>query len=66
MNSLETSLDPGQFVRIHRSVIVNLDRVREFEPYFHGDYVERLHDGRSLTLSRTLRDKVEERLGHSL
>jgi two-component system LytT family response regulator len=66
MNGLETSLDPGQFVRIHRSFIVNLDRVRGFEPYFHGDYVVRLHDGRSLTLSRTFRDKVEEQLGHSL
>jgi two-component system, LytTR family, response regulator len=66
MNGLETSLDPGQFVRIHRSFIVNLDRVRGFEPYFHGDYVVRLHDGRTLTLSRTFRDKVEEQLGHSL
>ena len=66
MNGLEGSLDPGQFVRIHRSFIVNLDRVRGFEPYFHGDYVVRLHDGRSLTLSRTFRDRVEERLGHSL
>ena len=66
MNGLESTLDPGQFVRIHRSFIVNLDRVRGFEPYFHGDYVVRLHDGRSLTLSRTFRDRVEERLGHSL
>ena len=66
MNALETGLDPEHFVRIHRSFIVNLDRVKGFEPYFHGDYVVRLHDGRSLTLSRTFRDKVEERLGHSL
>ena len=66
MNALETALDPEQFVRIHRSFIVNLDRVRGFEPYFHGDYVVRLHDGRSLTLSRTFRDRVEERLGHAL
>ena len=66
MNALETALDPEQFIRIHRSFIVNLDRVKGFEPYFHGDYVVRLHDGRSLTLSRTFRDRVEERLGHSL
>jgi two-component system LytT family response regulator len=66
MNALEDSLDPEHFVRIHRSFIVNLDRIRGFEPYFHGDYVVRLHDGRSLTLSRTFRDRVEERLGHSL
>ena len=66
MNALETALDPEQFVRIHRSVIVNLDRVRGFEPYFHGDFVVRLHDGRTLTLSRTFRERVEERLGRAL
>lgn len=66
MNALETALNPEQFVRIHRSFIVNLDRVRGFEPYFHGDYVVRLHDGRSLTLSRTFRERVEERLGHAI
>jgi two-component system LytT family response regulator len=66
MNALETGLDPEQFVRIHRSCIVNLDRVRGFEPFFHGDYVVRLHDGRTLTLSRTFRERVEERLGHAL
>ena len=43
MTALEDELDPAQFVRIHRSTIVNLDRVRELEPYFHGDYVVRLH-----------------------
>jgi two-component system, LytTR family, response regulator len=66
MNALETALDPQQFARIHRSFIVNLDRVKGFEPYFHGDYVVRMHDGRSLTLSRTFRDRVETQLGHTL
>lgn len=66
MAALEESLNPAQFVRIHRSTMVNLDRVRGFEPYFHGDYVVRLHDGRTLTLSRTFREKVEERLGRTL
>lgn len=66
MNALETALDPEQFVRIHRSTIVNLDQVKGFEPYFHGDYVVRLRDGRALTMSRTFRERVEERLGRTL
>jgi len=66
MAALETRLDPEQFVRIHRSTIVNLDRVRELEPYFHGDYVVKLADGRRLTLSRTYRERLEQRLGREL
>jgi two-component system LytT family response regulator len=66
MAALEARLDPERFVRIHRSTIVNLDRVRELEPYFHGDYVVKLHDGRRLTLSRTYRERLEERLGRAL
>jgi len=63
MTALEERLDPEQFVRIHRSTMVNLDRVRELEPYFHGDYVLRLVDGTRLTLSRTYRDRLQVRLG---
>lgn len=63
MNSIEGRLDPSQFVRIHRSTIVNLDRVAQLEPWFHGDYVVKLGDGTSLTLSRTYREQFEERLG---
>jgi len=63
MSALEGRLDPSRFVRIHRSTIVNLDRVAHLEPWFHGDYVVKLADGTSLTLSRTYREKVEERLG---
>jgi two-component system, LytTR family, response regulator len=66
MTALEDKLDPDRFVRIHRSTIVNLDRVRELEPYFHGDYVLRLADGTRLTLSRSYRDRVQERLGRAL
>lgn len=46
--------------------MVNLDRVRELEPYFHGDYVLRLLDGTRLTLSRTYRDRLQERLGREI
>jgi two-component system, LytTR family, response regulator len=63
MTALEAGLDPAQFVRIHRSSIVNLDRVRELEPYFHGDYVVHLTSGARLTLSRSYRDRLLARLG---
>ncbi len=63
MTTLEERLDPERFIRIHRSTIVNLDRVRELEPYFHGDYVVRLNDGTRLTMSRTYRDRLQTRLG---
>ncbi len=66
MNSIEERLDPARFVRIHRSTIVNLDRVAHFESWFHGDYVVKLLDGTSLTLSRTHRERVEQRLGRPL
>ena len=66
MAALEQKLDPEQFLRIHRSTMVNLERVRELEPYFHGDYVLRLADGTKLTLSRTYRERLQERLGRTL
>ena len=66
MAALEEKLDPEQFLRIHRSTMVNLERVRELEPYFHGDQVLRLADGTKLTLSRTYRDRLQERLGRAL
>ena len=62
MCHLETRLDAERFVRIHRSTIVNLARVQEMEPYFHGDYIVRLKDGRTLTLSRTFRSRLLARL----
>lgn len=66
MNAMEEQLDPALFQRIHRSTIVNIERIRELQPYFHGDYVVKLHDGRSLTLSRTYRERLAERLGREL
>lgn len=63
MQSLEGRLDGEQFLRIHRSTIVNLDRVQEIEPYFHGDYIVRLTDGQRLTLSRTYRDRLQKHFG---
>lgn len=65
MNDLEGRLDPAKFVRIHRSVIVNLDRIKEMHPHFNGDYIVVLDDGRQLRLSRSRREQLEARLKFS-
>jgi two-component system, LytTR family, response regulator len=63
MNSLENRLDARKFLRIHRSTIVNADRIKELRPWFHGEYVVLLKDGTELTLSRTYREKILSLLG---
>lgn len=60
---LEETLDPRVFARIHRSTIVNLNRVREMQQWFSGDYVVILEDGTRLRLSRHYRDRVEKQVG---
>ena len=65
MNDLEGRLDPARFVRIHRSIIVNLDRIKEMHPHFNGDYIVVLDDGRQLRLSRSRRENLEARLKFS-
>jgi two-component system LytT family response regulator len=66
ISSLETQLDPKKFVRVHRSAIVNIDRIQELQPWFHGEYRILMQDGAQLTLSRSYRDKLNELLGKSL
>src|SRR5215831_10637179 len=63
MNALEGRIDPERFLRIHRSTIVNIERIREIQPLFHGDHVVILRDGTELTLSRTYRQRLQEVLG---
>ncbi len=58
MADLERQLDPAQFTRIHRSAIVNLDRVREIRPEWHGEYEVALVTGATLRLSRGYRDRL--------
>ena len=60
--ALEAQLDRSQFARIHRSTIVNLDRIQELQPWFAGDYVVLLRDGTKLKLSRTYREQLQVRL----
>ena len=59
MTNLETRLDPEKFLRIHRSIIVRKDRVKELEPLFQGDYSVILVDGTRLTSSRGYREKIQ-------
>jgi two-component system, LytTR family, response regulator len=53
MKALVSQLDPSLFIRIHHSCIVNVERVRELQPWSHGDYVVVLDSGKRLMSSRT-------------
>ena len=66
LNAMEARLDPEQFVRIHRSTIVNLDAIKELQPLFHGDYAVILRDGTELVLSRSYRQKLKGLFGNAL
>lgn len=59
LSTLELRLDQRQFLRIHRSTIVNVDRISEIQPWFRGDSRIVLQDGVTLTLSRSYRDRVD-------
>jgi two-component system LytT family response regulator len=62
LSALEQSLNPKEFVRIHRSTIVNLHYVKEVQPWFHGYHLVLLENGQELRLSRYQR-QIAERLG---
>ena len=62
LNRLESMLDPNQFLRIHRSIIVNVDRIQELRSSFNGEHVVLLRNGTRLALSRGYRDRVQTRL----
>ena len=64
--AMEDQLDPKRFLRIHRSAIVNLDRIKELQPLFNGEYSLLLDNGTKLTLSRSYKDKLFEHLGRPL
>ncbi|MEO8199648.1 MAG: LytTR family DNA-binding domain-containing protein [Gemmatimonadota bacterium] len=66
MSALEEKLDPARFFRVHRSAIVNLDRVVEIQPYFHGEHILLLEDGSKLKLSRARKEKLEQILKQSI
>jgi two-component system LytT family response regulator len=60
LESLARQLDPEQFVRINRSELVNLDRVKEMQPWFHGERRIVLKDGRELTWTRRFRAAMSQ------
>jgi two-component system LytT family response regulator len=62
MNEMEAKLDPSKFVRVHRSSIVNIERIRELQQHFNGEYVVVLHDGTELKLSRSRREQLQNML----
>lgn len=63
MSSIEGQLPPAKFMRISRSTIVNVDRIKELQPLFHGEYAVILRNGARLTLSRSYRDKLDQLMG---
>jgi two-component system LytT family response regulator len=60
MNGIEAKLNPDKFLRIHRSTVVNIDRIKELHPMFSGDYDVILQNGTELTLSRNYRERFLE------
>lgn len=60
MNGIEGKLDPDKFLRIHRSTVVNIDRIKELHPMFSGDYAVILRNGTELALSRNYRERLLE------
>lgn len=60
MNAFEGRVSPEKFVRISRSTMVNIQRIRELQPMFYGEYTVTLHNGTRLTLSRRYRDKLQQ------
>src|SRR5688572_1979484 len=66
MNAIEARLDPEKFFRIHRSRIVNMERIQEMQPWLNGEYAVLLRTGTRLTLSRGYREKLQDRLARTV
>jgi two-component system LytT family response regulator len=65
IKGLEAGLDPDKFLRINRSTIVNIDRIKELQPWFNGEYAVILKNGVRVNSSRGYREKVDALLGKS-
>lgn len=66
ISGLETRLDPRKFVRVHRSTIIQINRIQELQPWTHGDYYIILRDGTRLAASRNYRENLQTALGEGL
>ena len=62
LSALEERLDPRRFVRVHRSTIVNVERIREIRSQSHGEHLIIMELGQRLTMSRSYRDRVHNRI----
>jgi two-component system LytT family response regulator len=62
-HQLESKLNPDEFVRVHRSTIVNIDRIKRLHPLFNGDHLIILKDGTELNLSRTHHERLLTQIG---
>jgi two-component system LytT family response regulator len=65
LSGLMQMLDPGEFLRVHRSHAVNIRLVRELRPQLHGEYVIALADGAELTSGRSYRGRIQDAFGLS-
>ena len=65
LGRIEAALDPARFCRIHRSTIVNIDRIHSVEPLFRGEYQIVLHDGTRLASGRHYRSAVHRLMGRT-
>jgi two-component system LytT family response regulator len=63
MTRLQMELDPARFLRISRSAIVNIDRIKELRPWFQGDYMVVLKDGKQLPSTRSYREQLQAMTG---
>ena len=65
MTTLESKLNPEKFLRVNRSAIVNIEKIKEMHPLFRGEYEIVLHNGTRLHMGRAYREKLQELLGHA-
>jgi DNA-binding LytR/AlgR family response regulator len=66
ISEVESQLDSRRFVRIHRSTIVHVAKIREVQPLTHGDHAVILRDGKVLRVARSRRQALEQALGVEL
>jgi two-component system, LytTR family, response regulator len=66
MSNMEQQLHPEKFIRIHRSTIINVDKLKELQPWFNGDYKVFLTNNVQLILSKNYREQLMKRLGRHI
>ncbi len=66
MNGLEQQLNPQKFIRIHRSTIINIEKIKELEPFFNGEYKVLLSNNAQVILSRNYRESFTKLFGKPL